>query len=420
MRTTFPWFYKKTEQELKELFDKAVFVFDTNVLLNLYRYSDLTRKDFFQVLEQLSARCFMPHQVAHEYFRNRLSVIYSQKETYDKTIAKVKELKSDIDNSKQHPFVSEKLSLRISEVFDDLFEELDKGKREHSSRLDDDEILEQLSNIFKNVGSEKSSDELVKIAEEGDKRYKEKIPPGFEDASKANEKMPFVERMKAYGDYLIWLEILEHAKEKDVDLIFITDDVKVDWWQKEKGNIIGPRIELVKEFSDKTDKKLFHMYTVERFLEYVSTFVKTDISKESVKEVREFKEGKIPYSFSKIDFLKNDDGFLSSKHTKKNIDGLNSIVISDSVLIDVLNALEARHYTAIANWANSELEDVMSSINSSSYHMLEMLFKIREFSLRLSSLQDNQEIKEVETGYYELGGKILEYFRYKSKSSENY
>ena len=44
MRKTFPGYYRPTEAEFRRLWDKCIFVLDANVLLNLYRYSEETRK----------------------------------------------------------------------------------------------------------------------------------------------------------------------------------------------------------------------------------------------------------------------------------------------------------------------------------------------------------------------------------------
>ncbi|NOL37412.1 hypothetical protein FJP00_13295 [Bacillus safensis] len=41
------------------------------------------------------------------------------------------------------------------------------------------------------------------------------------------------------------------------DIIFITDEQKSDWWYKLGGKVIGPRIELINEFSYETKKKLY-------------------------------------------------------------------------------------------------------------------------------------------------------------------
>jgi len=53
MRNLFPGFYDRTAEELSMLWQEATFVFDTNMLLNLYRYQEETRKRFFEILDQL-------------------------------------------------------------------------------------------------------------------------------------------------------------------------------------------------------------------------------------------------------------------------------------------------------------------------------------------------------------------------------
>ena len=51
MKNTIKEFIEPTNKEKQELWQKAVFVFDTNVLLNLYRYSAKTRKSLLAAFE---------------------------------------------------------------------------------------------------------------------------------------------------------------------------------------------------------------------------------------------------------------------------------------------------------------------------------------------------------------------------------
>ncbi|MEL6919290.1 MAG: PIN-like domain-containing protein, partial [Bacteroidota bacterium] len=53
MKSKFPGYFKLTEEEINQLWEKALFVFDANILLNLYRYSNETRDDFFKILEKI-------------------------------------------------------------------------------------------------------------------------------------------------------------------------------------------------------------------------------------------------------------------------------------------------------------------------------------------------------------------------------
>ena len=38
MKELFPGYFKETEGHLREIWDTSLFVFDANILLNLYRY----------------------------------------------------------------------------------------------------------------------------------------------------------------------------------------------------------------------------------------------------------------------------------------------------------------------------------------------------------------------------------------------
>jgi len=54
-------------ENFQELWDKATFVLDANVLLNLYRFPKGAAHDLLDVLERLSDRLWLPHQATVEY-----------------------------------------------------------------------------------------------------------------------------------------------------------------------------------------------------------------------------------------------------------------------------------------------------------------------------------------------------------------
>jgi hypothetical protein len=88
-----------------------------------------------------------------------------------------------------------------------------------------------------------SADELSVRRKEAKRRVADLEPPGYCDAKKGSA---------ADGDYLIWAEILEVAgARKATTAIFVTDDVKEDWWWTRdgtrKGARLGPRPELSRE-----------------------------------------------------------------------------------------------------------------------------------------------------------------------------
>ncbi|MBP0029400.1 MAG: DUF4935 domain-containing protein [Roseofilum sp. Guam] len=82
MKDLFPSYYRPNQEEFKEIWQSAIFILDTNVLLNLYRYSEETRKQFFSVLEQLSDQLWIPYQVALEFQDNRLVVVQETKKRF--------------------------------------------------------------------------------------------------------------------------------------------------------------------------------------------------------------------------------------------------------------------------------------------------------------------------------------------------
>ena len=83
MKNTIKEFIEPTNKEKQELWQKAVFVFDTNVLLNLYRYSAKTRKSLLAAFENFKDRVWIPYQVAYEYMRKRCEVIYETVQRYE-------------------------------------------------------------------------------------------------------------------------------------------------------------------------------------------------------------------------------------------------------------------------------------------------------------------------------------------------
>jgi hypothetical protein len=73
---------KKTEKELKKLWENSLITFDTNVILNLYRYSDLTKTAILELIKKLENQIFLTHQVGLEYNRNRYKIISNQESSH--------------------------------------------------------------------------------------------------------------------------------------------------------------------------------------------------------------------------------------------------------------------------------------------------------------------------------------------------
>ena len=289
MKDLFPGHFKESDGHLREVWDTSLFVFDANILLNLYRYSDTTRSEFLRILEEIKNRVWLPHRAAEEYLNNRLSVIDQQEKSYDDTTKSIASLKSDLENARQHPFVSSVTMTKVSQVFDELCEELKNNKSVHTARISNDEIKNSIASIFENrVGSPFEKDKLEELILEGEERYKQKIPPGFKDGSKSGDSEVFVEKCRKYGDLIVWSQVIDKAIESKKGIVLVTDDKKEDWWERFKGKTVGPRPELVKEFKDRASNT-FHMYQADRFLELARKNLDAQVSESVVEEIREVK-----------------------------------------------------------------------------------------------------------------------------------
>ncbi|MGW9019529.1 PIN-like domain-containing protein, partial [Priestia megaterium] len=119
------------------------------------------------------------------------------------------------------------------------------------------------------IGDPLSSSKLLQIYEEGERRYAYKLPPGYEDIEKNTTDDT---RTKQFGDLIIWKCILEKAKLMDTPLIFVTEDVKEDWWHlTEEGEIFEPRRELIAEFNEYTEtENCLLMLPMSEFIRHIS------------------------------------------------------------------------------------------------------------------------------------------------------
>jgi hypothetical protein len=369
MKDLFPGHFKESQENLREVWDSCIFVFDANILLNLYRYSDTTRNEFLRLLEKIKDRVWLPHRAAEEYLNNRLSVIDQQEQSYDSTIKSINSLKSDLDNARQHPFVSRKTMGKVDSVFNALCEELSQNKEVHTQRISNDEIKDAISQIFENrVGSSFDKEKLEQLIVDGEERYKQKIPPGFKDATKSSESELFTEKCRKYGDLIVWKQVLEHSSEVGKGVVLVTDDKKEDWWERFKGKTVGPRPELVKEFKD-TTSNTFHMYQADRFLELARENLGEQVSPEIVEEIREVRRrDKMAFrkkqEFDSINRKKAEINHMMQEldHTRHQLMAYESEMVSLHEKRHMLEAerLEIRKYRD--NFTESDLEIDMEPI----------------------------------------------------------
>jgi len=317
MKKTFPGYYRPTEVEFRKLWDKCLFVLDANVLLNLYRYSDETRMKLLDIMEQIKSRLWVPHQAALEYQRNRLEVISAQKEAY-KQIGLLledtsKKLEAQLRTYKRHPLINaERLYASINDVFSKQLEALKKVREKHPDLLNDDPVREVLTKLLDGrVGPSYADDRLRQIYKEGEVRYAKAKPPGFKDAKTK-------EGDKAFGDLVLWYQVIDKATSDKLPIIIVTDDIKEDWWWRHEGKIVGPNPELVEEIRSKSNVG-FYMYVSDQFMKYASQYLKQHVDQQAINEIREVRRHDEQQRREIEHFLAREESRLDAVRQKRHI-----------------------------------------------------------------------------------------------------
>ena len=264
MRDEFVGWYPRTPAELRDLWDRAIFVPDANILLHCLRHTANVREELLRVLEVLKDALWIPYQVGIEFQRNRLDVEFSAQDAYDRLVSEYEsalgQARERLRQLRAHPVINVEKEIAALDIFiADFKDRMTEAKGHHPSEALTDAV-NRLTAIFAGrVGDKPTREQMDALKKEGDDRYTRKVPPGYKDAKKdAGE-------FDKYGDLVIWKGLIAKAKKEKRSVIFISDDVKEDWWRPHKGRKIGPRPQLVEEFQRETGED-FHIYEFGHFL----------------------------------------------------------------------------------------------------------------------------------------------------------
>lgn len=316
MKEKFRFYYE--EPDFKELWANCIFIFDTNILLNLYRYPKETSEDLIRKLENdISNRLWMPHQIAIEYLEGRDGRIKEQNDFYERLINKItianNEFNSKLESeklfAKDHYFLkpgklANDLKVEVKVVCNEFKTKIDEEKAKNHDFLRDDIIRDRLDKLFNNskLGNKFSLKRFNEIIEEGRLRYTMKIPPGHGDGKK--------ESPERYNDLIIWYQIIEYAKVEQTSIIFVTEDTKKEDWFKK--NIVIPRNNLIQEFYDKTEGQLIYIYNFKQFMDKSEEYLKIKYenkTKEDVEQIEDYIDSDI---MSDVNFKEINKAFLDN------------------------------------------------------------------------------------------------------------
>ena len=307
MKDFFKGFYNPTDELLEEAWgsDGTLFVFDTNVLLNLYGYAEQTRGDFFDLLDSLGDKIWVPFHVGLEYQRRRLEVIRDEKAIFNKindNLEKIEKVfRGDFEQlalKRRFPKLhenTEKLNKDISKSISSYKKSVTYWDDKQPCVRSHDSIREKLNELTDGrVGSPPESQEwLNEVYKEGEERYQNKIPPGYKDfnKSKSDDNTFSYNGLKydrQYGDLILWKQLIQKAKDEHVkNVIFVTDDSKEDWWyilESRGKKQIGPHANLQSEIYREAALNIFHMYNTSTFLESGKKILKLGVHDSSIKD----------------------------------------------------------------------------------------------------------------------------------------
>ena len=267
-------------------------VLDTNTLLELYRKPSNISMDIIKAFKQIIDRIYVPRQVYDEYLKNYHKVSGNEKSKYKNVHSELSQIiiclqeniASRITEYRKHNYtdiskLQSDLDGKIKDIKNIVKEFENNHKQESERNLDfilNDKVKEFVDLLVErgNVGTAIPFSERMLILQEGKVRFENLIPPGYED----NEKVG----ADRYGDLFIWKNIIEVAKEKNANILFVCNDVKGDWWEKEKKCPIDLRKELLEEFKESNPLLEIHFLNMDKFFSYLAEELKIGQSKSAL------------------------------------------------------------------------------------------------------------------------------------------
>ncbi|SNS78282.1 hypothetical protein SAMN05421640_1220 [Ekhidna lutea] len=318
LKKVFPEAEKIFEFQFKEfdqIKDQCIYVFDTNVLFVPFLISKQGLKDYKKIFKTLKTkkRLFIPSRVAREFAKNRgeniKSIFRKLHEARDRTN------KGGFDLSSLPIFDEDESYKRIKQIE----KEVSILKDEYRAKIDElaDHIKawnwnDPVSTFYRELWNKdmiievkKDEAELIKDLEF---RQNYQIAPGYKDSKKTDNGI---------GDLIIWQTILEIAKDKQKNVVFVTNEEKSDWFYSEFNTTLYPKFELFDKFRRYTGGHSVSIVSFEKFL------VSQNASEETVKEIKELRAESGFYIIDREKFIyelqrslkvaKEKDGFVSSR-----------------------------------------------------------------------------------------------------------
>lgn len=363
LKELFPEFYQ-SKLNIKDLSSESenLLVLDTNYLLDIIQLPTTVSKKYIEALEKVKENIYIPYLVALEFNfkksslkKGKIKKIRKYKNEIEQSVVNIKKKIDEIDlvdKEEKEIFTNE--PLKITEDYLAELKKIIDNKVSSMITEEENELYERLISIIENkVGNKYSQEWIDKIEKEGEVRYEQNIPPGFNDSSKEDEIDSLrmygdIKYCRKYGDLIIWKDIIEYSKEytkMGKKVVFITNDGKAkqkrDLLYKVDDLTVGPDIHLMNELYMEANKEL-HILNNLRFVQLVNDLSDVEMSKlkKSSEKMYRVKIPRDQIEEERINLLKkniendeyelgiSDDGYLFKKE-KNHIDNLYNFAIKD-------------------------------------------------------------------------------------------
>ncbi|MEV7140178.1 PIN-like domain-containing protein [Streptomyces tauricus] len=284
-------YWRKSIDFTDEAIRHSSLVLDTNSILNLYRMKLSARNEYLRVLEKAADRIWIPRQVADEFHKNRISSVAGHRRSLEDKHKAVLEaagtLKAKLrDFYRLHSLADGRsneylapLNESIDQITETVRDEVQEYDLNPGSLLSNDPILTKIAVLFDGkVGDGLPEETYEEAKEEAKRRGDTSTPPGYIDMQQKGED--------GVGDFIIWTEMLEHAKKSQKGILFVSTDTKEDWIRIQCGMSVGPRPELVREMRETADAS-YHQLPLSLFLARAAEVFEVEVSQDTINQANE-------------------------------------------------------------------------------------------------------------------------------------
>lgn len=289
MKKGFEYYYRPNNEAVDNIIKSGTLVFDTNVLLDVFRVENKSSQTLLKLFDALKERVKLPYHVVEEYHEEYLSVLVKQKVSLQNAVKTLKNKEKGLlvysrnsDFSGLSKYAKTIMDVSLEKAVKSITESYSKTIKHLENEIHNDLIINKLSDIFSDsVLPPLTDEELKSIYNEGITRYNKQVPPGYKDASKDKDGLlkknkgsdVDEDRFNLFGDLVIWKEILKYADTHQVDMVFVSNDVKEDWVCEICNEKHGPRIELLEEYYSHSSGHTILVYSFEHFISRLNSLM---------------------------------------------------------------------------------------------------------------------------------------------------